>query len=261
MEEFKHINQFDKRQTGQFSAKEETEFQTRIQSDEGFAGEFELFEEILEAVKLTEEDALRDRMKGIQTKMKTAAKKKVNKTIKFRPWWGIAASFLLLFSLFGYANIYFSNQALSNLKSQKLLFDTNGTRSSDLTADPFNEGQIAIEKGDFQGAIAFFERILKDDPDYAVAQFRLAYAQFQYGQREKTLNTLQNLSKQQNLSENLQEDIDWLELQTLLALNKMDGRQAQQLLTKITLNKNHNYHTEAKKISVKINRFWRKLVI
>jgi len=261
MEEFNHLDKFDKRQTGQFSVEEERAFQHNLQSDKAFSEEFDLFEEVLETIELEEENELRNSMKGIQAKMEVAVKKKENRIIKFKPWWGIAASFLVLFSLFGYANIYFSNQALSNLKPKKLLFDTNGTRSSEITVDPFNEGQMAIEKKDFLGAIAFFERILKDDPDYGVAQFRLAYAQFQNGQSEKTLNTLQALANQTNLTENLQDDIDWLQLQALLALNRMEEAQAQQLLVKITQDNNHNYYTEAKDLAVKINRFWRNLVI
>lgn len=278
---------FERYEEGILSKEEKAVFENRLKTDTPFAQEYNLYKEMIAAMKFGVEQDLRADLQSINKQLKAegffdnlptnltepietelisatkidivqpSLKPKLVPKRK-NTWWSIAASLALLLGAIGLINTNYSNKALGNLHTTELVPELGIQRGETATLS-LAKGREALEKGDYSAAISFFERIPATSGTYPDARFYLAYAQFQLEEYEACLSNTQLLLNKP-LDTFLQYKTEWLQLQTLLATNQHPTATFKKLLNKIASDKHHLFKPQALTLQEDLNSIWRKLV-
>lgn len=160
-----------------------------------------------------------------------------------------------------YANINFSDKALTNLMLPKLGLGTKDLirNTGSNNEDPLGKGVDALTKKNYSNAIQFFEAIPATNTSYTQARLYLAYAQFEIKDYQNTITNTKIVIEQ---SENVlnQQAAEWLQLQAMLADGQADAATFKKMLQQLSANKEHMMQAEAAELQGGMNSFWRVMV-
>lgn len=240
---------------------EQKAFEEEMSQDETLQEEVEFYEDVASLVRK------RKTLMDVQTELDTTdffsqeAKTVSMPNRRFgrvRSLLAYAASFLVLVvaGTTWWANANYSNQGLAGMEYDYIA--SGMTARNDGTQDPFADGIDAIEQGDYDAAVAFFETIPDTDESYTEALLYLAYAQYEQSNYQATLDVAQQVITNQPTTSN-RFNAEWLIVQAQLASGKTDT-DFEQNLEAIATNDNHDFQVQAQELQAKLNSLWRNLV-
>ena len=195
------------------------------------------------------------------TPLKTATTSTGRQIMPLRRIFAYAASFLVLLiaGSVGYADRSYSNEALRNLKEEKLAIQTSSFKSgnSNSSKDVFKNGLVAIEKKDWVTAQTFFQQYDSSSSYFESAQLYLAYIAFRDKEYDRAI-TAATIAKQTS-NEERRMKAEWLLIQSQLASDKIDAT-FYELLDKLTKEKGHPFRKEAQQLKSHLVSRWRMFI-
>lgn len=273
---FSNIDLFDQYIQGQLNGAEKTAFEQKLTTEEAFAKDFQLFQELQGVIATSQkqervETDLADVVKNLESEnffdqfaaAKQEPKKPTLRHVSKKYWWTAAASIALLLSVLSFANLKYSNPALADLQENRLLqpIATINKGGGATTDAKLLAGQQALANKEYVTLVAIYETTLADASQYPLARFSMAFAQYKLGDYNNAFLNTSNVLSTTSLDTSLKENTEWLRLQVLLQQDRTKEAVFTQLLNDITTNKNHKYQQSALDLVTDLNSMWRRLVL
>lgn len=249
----KNLNHFDRVEAyieGQIPAEERRQFEKELEENEDLKKEYEAYLASLQLLDELAFDALKHRAKSLENE-------KTSGSLSFRRAWAIAAGILLLLVAggLGYANLFYSNEALIMAYSPG---DNTLRRAHQGTEDTEHAYYIAFQawqEGDLNSAISHLLTIPPADPAYPQAQYFLANLYLETDRPDQAIRIFEALLERNDIR--FADSSEWGLV--LAYLQKGDMQTLEARLEELIAQSNHPYHDEALSLKRKLDSFWRKL--
>ena len=230
----------------ELSTEERQAFEVRLEQDETFANEFDKHQMAHKALDFLVAKNLKAKLESLEKEeAKTAAPKIVSMQSRGRRMllMRIAAAAMVILTV-GLFYFYFPTGGSSGRELAAAYYEPDlsmrgGTNNPE---DTLQLGIVAIENGDYQGAISLLNTIPPSNSYSLQAQYFKAHALYLSEDYDQAENEFSQVSTTTDIR--YQQEAEWYSLLSCLAQNK----DCKNKLNAIAQNNNHNYHQEAQRI-------------
>lgn len=250
-----YIERIEKYEAGTMDAAERDAFETELASNAELRQARAIFLQTGDVLEQAIENTLRSQL---QDWAKEEAKPAGGKVVSMSATWvrlAAAASVALLLGWFGWqwAGTQYSDQALFASHYEKPV--DQAFRAGN-TQHPFQSGFEALQTGNLNAAVAFFNNIASNDDRYDEAQYYLGHSYLQLKSYADAIKAFTRAADGQDAR--FKEKAEWNLVLTYLEAGMVNEPAFTTLIKEMVDNTGHSYHTQAVQLQQELGSFWRR---